>query len=206
MNIALLVSLLDYLGAFVFALSGASMAVRKNMDLLGIFILALVTAIGGGSLRSVLIGDFPVLWLKSPEYILLALLAAVLIFFYRNLLQRFEIIFLVFDAIGLGLCVSTGITIALSHGLAPWASLAMGVVSGCFGGVLRDVLANQVPLLFRKEIYATACILGGLLYLLIRQLGISFEWNALITSLSITLIRLFSVRFGLSLPKPKATP
>jgi uncharacterized membrane protein YeiH len=196
-----LVHILDLIGTFVFALSGALVGANKKMDILGMLVLAVVTAVGGGTLRSILIGDVPVSFLKDPLYLISCVLATLAVFCSRQLLSKLQKAILIFDAIGLGIFVSIGISIALDKGLSAWASLLMGIITGSFGGVIRDVLSAEIPLIFQKEIYATACFVGGLLFLLLNQLGCSQEWVISLSAFLVCAVRLLAVRFNLALPK-----
>lgn len=197
----------DLLGVFVFAASGALSGSRKNMDILGIFVLATVTAVGGGSLRSILIGDLPIVFLKDISYLIVCLSSTVAVFILQSHFERLEKWILVFDALGLGAFTIIGINIALSKGLSLWASLLMGIITASFGGVVRDILINEIPFIFQKEIYATAALIGGILYLIINKFTlIPNELNICISALLICAIRLFSLKLKLSLPKSKAIP
>jgi uncharacterized membrane protein YeiH len=196
-----LVRVLDLVGSFVFALSGALLGSKKDMDLLGSFVLALATACGGGALRSMLIGDFPVSFLKDPSYVLICFLAVILVACFKAQIQKLEKPVLILDALGLGIFVSLGISISLSRGLSPWSSLILGIITGSFGGVIRDVLGNEIPLIFQKEIYATACLFGGVLFLGMEHLNFSREISILVASLTVFFIRLFAVKNNWALPK-----
>jgi uncharacterized membrane protein YeiH len=196
-----LIHCLDLLGTFVFALSGALVGANKKMDLLGMLVLAIVTAVGGGTLRSILIGDAPVPFLRDATYLLICCFATFIVFCFRLVLGKLEKAILVFDALGLGLFVSIGIWVALQKGLTPWASLLMGIITGSFGGVIRDVLSNEIPHIFQREIYATACFFGGLLFLVMHKFGVNQEWTITSSALLVCVIRLIALRFKLSLPK-----
>ena len=196
--------ILDLLGVFVFAASGALSGSRKNMDILGIFVLATVTAVGGGSLRSILIGDLPIGFLKDISYLIVCLGATLAVFILQSHFERLEKLILVFDALGLGAFTIIGINIALAKGLSLWASLLMGIITASFGGVVRDILINEIPFIFQKEIYATAALIGGILYLALNKLSIiPNELNICLSAFLICAIRLFSLKLKLSLPKSK---
>ncbi len=201
MDFLQLIHFLDLLGSFVFALSGALVGANKKMDILGMLVLAIVTAVGGGTLRSLLIGDFPVPFLKDPSYLVLCALATATVFFLKTYILRLEKAILILDALGLGIFVSIGISIALQKGLPPWSSLLMGIITGSFGGVIRDVLSAEIPLIFQKEIYATACFIGGVLFLLLSKLGLGQEWVISLSAAVVFIVRLLAVRLNLSLPK-----
>ncbi|MDJ0624890.1 MAG: trimeric intracellular cation channel family protein [Candidatus Caenarcaniphilales bacterium] len=197
------IQFLDFFGSFVFALSGAIVASRKGMDILGMLVLAVVTAVGGGTLRSILIGDAPVPFLKDYLYLTVCILAVLIVFYFKRFLLKIGKPMIFCDAIGLGIFVSIGISVALDKGLSPWASLLMGVITGSFGGVIRDVLSNEIPLIFQKEIYATACLIGGGLFLVLRQLNAPEEIIVYISAFTVFGVRLIAVKLGLSLPRSK---
>ncbi|MFD2255597.1 trimeric intracellular cation channel family protein [Luteolibacter algae] len=190
----------DLTGVFFFAISGAIAGRKNEMDIFGMFMLALVTAIGGGTLRSLLIGVTPPPVLRDPAYISLAAGATIVSLFAEPLWEKWQRAVSLFDAVGLGVFVCIGIQVAQNQGLAPWACLAMGLVTATFGGVLRDLFRAEVPLIFRKEIYATAALLGGLVYLLGDLLGMLPRYNIPITTVVTAGIRLAAIHFGLRLP------
>ncbi|WP_411826663.1 trimeric intracellular cation channel family protein [Luteolibacter sp. AS25] len=190
----------DLIGVFFFAISGAIAGRKNEMDIFGMFMLALVTCIGGGTLRSLLIGVAPPPVLVDPAYVTLAAAATVVSFFAEPLWERWQRAISVFDAVGLGVFVCIGVQVAQQQGLSDWASLGMGVVTATFGGVLRDLFRAEVPLIFRKEIYATAALLGGLVYLGIHNLGLPTSVNIPITTVVTAGVRLAAIRFGLRLP------
>lgn len=190
----------DLMGVFFFAVSGAIAGRKHEMDIFGMFMMALVTCIGGGTLRSLLIGVAPPPVLTDPAYVALAVAATVASFYAEPLWERWNRAVSIFDAIGLGLFVCIGIQVAQNQGLAGWACLAMGLVTATFGGVLRDLLRAEVPLIFRKEIYATAALLGGLVYLSGDSIGLLPRYNIPITTIITAGIRLAAIHYGLRLP------
>lgn len=191
--------IIDILGTFSFAVAGAFAAMEKKLDVFGILIISFVTAIGGGTVRDVLNGALPVAWLTDLRTIQIILVGALAALLFRRWLERMNNVLLVFDAFGLGLFSLLGLQKALAAGLHPGVSVALGAITGCFGGVLRDVLLNNVPLVFRKEIYASASIVGGLFYLLLLQTSLSPTLSNLVSILLIVLIRLLAVRYNWSL-------
>lgn len=191
---------LDMLGTVAFAISGVLVAMEKRLDLFGIIIIALVTAIGGGSLRDLLIGNVPVGWMRQPEYLYAILGAAGFALLFRNALKYLRKSLFLFDTIGIGLYTLLGIERGLEAGLTPGICIILGTLTACFGGVLRDTLCNEIPVIFRKEIYATACIAGGGLYFILRAAGLPEFWGYAAGILSVILIRLLAVRFGIALP------
>ncbi|NRA11647.1 MAG: trimeric intracellular cation channel family protein [Crocinitomicaceae bacterium] len=195
---------IDILGTFAFAISGVMAAVERKFDLFGTIILAFVTAVGGGTLRDILIGQTPVGWMVSDIHVWVMLSALPLSYFFLKQLQRMRKAFLLFDTIGIGLFTILGLEVALDHGLYPVIAIMMGVVSAVFGGVMRDVLSNQVPLIFRKEIYAFACFAGALVYIELDYLSIWSELKLILSILTVIAIRLLSIRYKWSIPfKPR---
>ena len=192
-----LLQIWDIFGTFVFCVSGAIAARRNGMDWFGMFVVGLVTGTGGGMLRSILIGDLPPPFLRSPGYLSAALLATVFAVVGDSLWEKVRRIVSVIDALGIGIFVVTGIRIAQDHGFPPWAALVLGVISATFGGLLRDVLRNEVPLILRREIYATACIAGGLLLFLLDAMGASNAVAVSLSTLSVAAIRLLAIRYSI---------
>ncbi len=160
-----LITFIDYLGTFVFAISGVLVGVEKKFDLFGVFVLALVTAIGGGTLRDLLIGSTPVGWMQNENYIYIVLSALPICFLFKRQIMRLKKGIFLFDTIGIALFTILGLQKTLAIGLSPMVAVMMGIVSAVFGGVIRDVLSNEIPLIFRKEIYAFACLIGALIFL-----------------------------------------
>lgn len=191
---------LDLLGTIAFAISGALSAMNRRLDLFGIFIIAFVTAIGGGTLRDVLIGSTPVTWMENITYIyLIGLVTIFAIVFRKNLNYLRKSLFL-FDTIGLGVFTITGVEMGVQNDLNPIISIAIGAMTGTFGGVIRDILCNEIPVIFRKEIYATACIIGGLAFVILHELGVDTDIIYIATSLTVIIIRLIVVKYHISLP------
>jgi uncharacterized membrane protein YeiH len=191
----------DYLGTFVFCVSGAIAGRQHEMDWFGIFVIALVTGTGGSLLRSMMLGDFPPVVLTNPVYFMLAVSAVLVALHGANSWQKVTRIISVLDALGLGIFLVTGMRIAQTYGLAGWACIAIGVVSATFGGLLRDVLRNEVPLVLRKEIYATACIMGGLALLGFDYANLNEIASLVLTSLIVVAIRLIAIRYAIHLPR-----
>ena len=187
----------DILGTFVFCVSGAIAGRQNQMDWFGMFVVALVTGTGGGMLRSLLIGDLPPAFLKDPIYFVVAGVATVVAVVGANAWSRMRRAVSVMDALGLGLFVVTGIRVAQAHDLPWWAALALGVISATFGGLLRDVIRNEVPLVLRKEIYATACLIGGLALLALDALGVPEEFALGATTGIVVIIRLLAIRYAI---------
>jgi uncharacterized membrane protein YeiH len=187
----------EVLGTLVFCVSGALAAREKEMDWFGMFVLALLTGTGGGLLRSVLIGDVPPLFLTNPLFFGLAAAGTLMALVGAEHWKRIRRAVSVLDAVGLGLFTVTGIRISQAHGLPWWSCLALGVISATFGGLLRDVLRNEIPLVLRKEIYATACIIGGLALFGLDRLGLHEGVVLGVTTGIIVTIRLLAIRYAI---------
>ena len=198
-----LIYTLDILGTFAFAISGALVASEKNFDLFGVLIIAFVTAVGGGMLRDVLINAHPINWIGDLNYVW-TILAAVIttILFKSKILPLSKTLFLS-DTIGLGVFTLLGLQKGLAYNLHPIIALIMGMISAVFGGVLRDILTNKVPLIFEKEIYASACLVGGVLYLSLDYFEVNQNVSFVFAATIIFTIRLVAVKFHLQLPKIK---
>lgn len=189
----------DILGTLVFAISGVLSGVSKKFDIFGAGVLGFVTAVGGGTLRDMLIGNLPVSWMHDLNYIFTVLIALPIVYFFKAFILRLKKTMFLFDSIGIGLFTILGLQKTLDLGLSPVVALFMGTISAVFGGVIRDTLSNEVPLIFRKEIYATACLGGGLLYLLLIYLSLPALISQLSAMVFIIVIRIFAVRNNWSL-------
>lgn len=192
---------LDILGTIAFAISGVSVALSKRMDPFGVLIIAFVTAVGGGTLRDILIGVTPVTWMINMTYVYVIFVATVLTVLFKQKINYLRTSLLLFDSIGIGLYTVVGIEKGLSVGLHPFICISLGTITACFGGVIRDILSNEIPVIFKtKEIYATACILGGITYFLLRQLPIDDNVVFMIAGAVVISARLVAVKFNISLP------
>ncbi len=192
---------IDILGTIAFAISGVLIAMDKKMDLFGILIIAFVTAIGGGTLRDILIGQTPVSWMLDMTFTYVIIGSAVFALLFRNKINYLRTSLFLFDTIGIGLYTVVGIEKGINAELHPIICIALGTISACFGGVIRDILCNEIPVIFRKEIYATACILGGASYFAIKVLPIESDFVFIIAGLVVIIIRLLAVKFKIALPK-----
>lgn len=192
--------LIDILGTIAFAISGVYAAMEKRLDLFGVIIIAFVTAIGGGTIRDLMIGDLPVSWIRNTNYTFVILATTLVVIFFRNLLKNFQKTLLVFDSIGLGLFTIVGIEKGIQFGLHPVVCVALGTITGCFGGVIRDMLINNIPVIFHKEIYASACIAGGTVFFLLMISGVNTELNEAVCIVLIFLIRMLAIRYNWQLP------
>ncbi|MBL87855.1 MAG: hypothetical protein CMO82_14525 [Winogradskyella sp.] len=191
---------LDILGTIAFAISGVLVAMNKRMDPFGVLIIAFVTAVGGGTLRDIMIGVEPVSWMRNMTFVYVIIGSAIFAVIFRNYLKHLRRSLFLFDTIGIGLYTVVGIETGLVAGLHPIICIALGTMTACFGGVTRDILCNEIPVIFRKEIYATACILGGLSYFIMRLFLDDENYLFIIAGLVVIVIRLIAVRFKVSLP------
>ena len=192
-------TILDLLGTFAFAISGIRLAAGKNLDWFGAYVIGLVTAIGGGTVRDLLLDVTP-FWMLDPKYLLVTGVALVATILFRQKIFNLGGPLFLFDAIGLGLFTVVGITKSHLMELPFWVCIAMGTITGSVGGVIRDVLLNQVPLLFRKDIYALACVAGGIIYFAGNSIGLSAGVTGSVAALAIIVIRLIAVKFHIHLP------
>lgn len=195
-----LTTVIQFAGVAVFAVSGALAAGRKSLDLLGVVVIATVTALGGGTLRDLLL-DRTVFWIAEPGFLIVTLAASLLTIPYVRFAQPPEKFLLWADALGLALFSISGTQIALATGAAGVVAVLMGTITGVFGGVLRDVLCNEIPMVLRKgHIYATAAIAGCTLFVLLHALGFARPLPAAAGMLCIAGLRLAAIQWGLMLP------
>lgn len=191
---------IDILGTIAFAISGVLVALHKRMDPFGVLIIAFVTAVGGGSLRDVLIGIQPVSWMTNMTYVYVIFGATIFAIVFKSKLNYLRKSLFLFDTIGIGLYTVVGIEKGIIAELHPIICIALGTITACFGGVIRDILCNEIPVIFRKEIYATACIFGGLTYFLLREFMADTNFVFVIAGTIVIVIRLLAVKFKISLP------
>ncbi|KAB8155211.1 trimeric intracellular cation channel family protein [Kordia sp. TARA_039_SRF] len=191
---------IDIIGTFAFAISGVLVAMQKRMDPFGIFIIAFVTAVGGGTLRDVLIGQTPVGWMNDLNYVHAIGFAVVFAVIFRKKLNRLRKSLFLFDTIGLGVFTIIGVEKGISADLHPIICIALGTMSASFGGVIRDILCNEIPVIFRKEIYATACLVGGATFFALKYLGLEEDLIYIFTAAMVISIRLIVVKFKIQLP------
>ena len=192
--------LMDLLGTVAFAISGVLVAMDKRLDLFGVFIIAFVTAVGGGTLRDLLIGNTPVAWMLESTYIITIIGTVILAIIFREKIRYLRKSLFLFDTLGIGLYTMVGIEKGLNADLLPIMCIILGTITASFGGVIRDILCNEIPVIFRKEVYATACVVGGLSYFLLRKLPLSDEYVYLASILIVIGIRLVAVKFKIALP------
>ena len=193
--------LLDFIGTSVFAISGALAAMRRKFDSFGVLILAAVTAIGGGSLRDVLIGNTPVGWMVHCEYLIIIICSTLIAALFRKRLAYFRKTMFLFDAIGLGIFTIIGFETGMAVNLHPIICVILGTLSASFGGVLRDVLCNEVPLIFHKEVYASLSIIGAIVFYGLLQTPLDININYVITSALVVVLRILAVKYEWVLPK-----
>lgn len=192
--------LLDLIGTFALAISGIRLASGKQIDWFGAYIIGLVTAIGGGTLRDLLLDVTP-FWMLNFNYFLTTAIALAATLLFKDKLFKWGSTLFLFDTIGLGLFTIVGITKSIDTGLPFWVCIVMGTITGSVGGVIRDVLLNQVPLLFRRDIYALACVAGGAVYFLCGYFNLPTGVTETIAALTVIVFRLVAVKYHIQLPK-----
>ncbi len=191
---------LDLLGTAAFAISGALFAIKKRMDTFGVLIIAFVTAVGGGTLRDMLIGADRITWMIDLNYIYVIFTSVILAIVFRKKIGYLSKSLFLFDTIGLGIFTIIGTKIGLQNDFHPMICVALGTITATFGGVIRDTLSNEIPLIFQKEIYATACIIGAVTYLILNKFSIDQDLIHILTALMVISVRLIAVKFKLKLP------
>ena len=188
------------MGTFAFAISGIRHAAAKHFDWFGGYVCGIAVAIGGGTIRDVMLGVTP-FWMTSPFYLICTALAQVFVIVFARSLKRLDNAWFVFDTLGLALFTIAGLQKTLDCGHPIWVAIIMGCITGSAGGVIRDILLNKEPLIFQKEIYAMASIAGGLLYWLLMATDVHPGLVSFITFVFICLVRLLAMRYHISLPK-----
>ena len=196
----MLLYILDLFGTAVFAISGVWVACRKDMDLFGALVLAFVTAVGGGTIRDVLLSATPVFWIKDTLYLLVILATVMVAIVGRKWHERSKWIMQVSDALGLAVFVVIGVTKSLAFGVEPMVAIMMGVLTGCGGGAIRDLLAGEVPMVLRKEIYASAAMVGGAVLVFLEPLIQNIDITSVIAATVVLVLRLLALYKDLSLP------
>jgi len=191
--------MIDIFGVVAFSISGVLSSLRKRMDAFGILIIAFVTSVGGGTLRDVLLG-LPVMWMQDMTYVYVIIVTSVLAVIFRKKLSYLRKSLFLFDTLGIGLYTVVGVEKGISQELPAIICVALGTMSACFGGVIRDILCNDIPQIFRNQIYATACILGGLSYFVFLKLNFPESLIFFISGLVVIIVRLSAVIFKISLP------
>lgn len=194
---------IEYLGTFTFAVSGIRHAATKNFDWFGGCVCGITVAIGGGTLRDLMLGLTP-FWMTNGMYMLSALFAQVFVIVFSRYLKYLDNTWFVFDTIGLALFTIVGIEKTLMCGYPFWLAIAMGCITGSAGGIIRDLLLNTTPIIFQKEFYAMTTVVGGLIYWLLIYIGAGVKVTSLVTFAVICILRYLAVRYDLSLPKLKS--
>jgi uncharacterized membrane protein YeiH len=196
-----LISIIDILGTFSFAVAGAFAAMDKKLDPFGVLIISFATAIGGGTIRDLLLGRLPVAWLTNSTAIWVIIIGTLSALFFSGILKKFDRMLFYFDAMGLGLFTMIGIKTGIDQQLSPGICIMLGTITGCFGGVLRDVLLNNIPLIFHKEIYASASILGGIIFFILSHFEVPAGYAYLVSILTVFTFRVMAVKYAWSLPR-----
>ena len=202
MNLDSIQQVIEFLGTFAFAISGIRHAAAKHFDWFGGYVCGVAVAIGGGTIRDVMLGTTP-FWMTSPSYLLCTALALAFVICFAKYIECLQNAWFVFDTFGLALFTIAGIQKSLSFGQPFWVAIIMGCITGAAGGVIRDVLLNNEPVIFRKEIYSMACVAGGLSYWLLANIGAPMELTVIVSFLVTCIIRFLAVKYHISLPKLK---
>lgn len=196
----MLLNYLFILGICVEAITGALAAGRKKMDFFGVILIATITALGGGTVRDVLFNTYPLTWVAHPEYLVYTSVLAFLTIFIAHSLVRIMKVFLILDALGLSTFVIIGTEKVLQHGMSPGVAVISGMITGICGGMLRDILCNDIPLVLRKELYAVIALVGALLFIALAHFHIPHNLNIVLTFITIFTIRLLAIFFHLQIP------
>ncbi len=198
----LFTEILEYIGTFAFAISGIRLAAGKDFDLFGAYVVGLVTAIGGGTIRDLCL-DLTPFWMLSSSYMIWTAIALIFVILFRKHLIRLNNTFFIFDTIGLALFTVVGIEKTLDCHYPFWVAIIMGTITGAAGGIIRDIFINQIPLIFRKEIYAIACIIGGIVYYVTDMIFNDNTIVQVLCAMSVALTRIIAVKYQIGLPHIK---
>ncbi|MDL2231250.1 trimeric intracellular cation channel family protein [Porphyromonadaceae bacterium OttesenSCG-928-L07] len=193
------ITIIDYIGTFAFAISGIRLASAKKFDWFGAYVVGLATAIGGGTIRDILLNKTP-FWMQAPSYLIVTAFALGFVILFKKHLVRLSNTFFIFDTIGLGLFTVVGIEKSLAEGFPMWVAGIMGMITGSAGGVLRDVFINEEPLVFRKDIYALTSVAGGIIYYACLKIGLSDMLTQIFAASGVLLSRVLAVKCHISLP------
>lgn len=193
------VQILDFIGTFAFAISGIRLASAKRFDWFGAYVVGFVTAIGGGTIRDVLLGVTPG-WMTDPIYLICTGLALLWVILFGKYLIHLHNTFFIFDSIGLALFTVVGVGKSIVLGYPFWVAIIMGSITGAAGGVIRDVFINEIPLIFRKEIYAMACVVGGTVYWMCDLVGVHSYGCQVAGGISVFVTRILAVKYNICLP------
>lgn len=193
--------IIEILGTIAFAISGTFSAMQRKLDVFGVLIIAFVTSVGGGTIRDMLIGDTPVAWMRDVQVCLVILITSIAAITFKTYIRKLKVTLFLFDSLGLGLFTVVGLQKGINFGLNPGICIALGTITGCFGGIIRDILLNTIPLIFRREIYATVCIFGGAVYLLLLHFQLNTDISKFIVIAIIVATRIIVVQKRLSFPR-----
>lgn len=194
--------IIDLLGTAVFAISGALAASGKNLyrDIFSVSFMGFLTAIGGGTIRDITLGSYPIAWVRDQNYLIAIFCGVMFAIFLNKYIIRFNKVLFIFDSIGIAIYTIVGLNKALNLNVAPVSAVILGMFSAVMGGVIRDTLINELPLIFRNEIYATACLAGGFAFIILKNIGVETDINAYLSIAIIIVIRVIVVKYKLSLP------
>ncbi|MBE6312577.1 MAG: trimeric intracellular cation channel family protein [Bacteroidales bacterium] len=192
----------EYLGTFAFAISGIRFAAAKRFDWFGAYVVGFATAIGGGTIRDVLLDTTP-FWMNNANYLICTAVALLTVIVFRKYIVKFNRTLFVFDAIGLSFFTIVGMQKSIDFGQPFWVAMIMGVLTGCAGGIMRDVLINDVPIVFKKEIYAMASVFGGIVFYVCWRLGMSLMFAEIAGAVAVFALRVYSVMKNIDLPQMK---
>jgi uncharacterized membrane protein YeiH len=192
---------MDIIGTVAFAASGAIAGVRKRFDIYGIGFLAVVTAVGGGTVRDTMLGRVPPFIFKDYSYFIFSLITAVLVFIFHGYFTKSYSKLVWMDALGLGIFNVTGITIALNEGVGYFGSIVFGVITGTVGGMIRDILIGETPFVLKQEVYATACILAGTLFCILHYFNVNMQANMMLSSIVLFTVRMVTYKLDLNMPR-----
>lgn len=198
-----IILILDLIGTAAFAASGAILAIKKDMDIFGVLVLALVTSTGGGLMRDLIVGRIPPVVFDRIIYLVVATITGILVFLFYRWIEKINHLLIFFDAVGLGVFTIIGISVGLTYHFNWVFSLILGMLTGVGGGMMRDVLTARIPFILQKEVYASASLLGGLSYFLLRQFHLPDSVSIIVSILLIIFVRLLSLKYQVHLPRVK---
>lgn len=193
------VQIIEFIGTFAFAISGIRLASAKQFDWFGAYVVGVATAVGGGTLRDMMLGTTP-FWMTDPIYLVCSAMALLWVILFSKYLIHLNNTFFVFDAIGLALFTVVGVQKTLDFGFPLWVGIIMGAMTGAAGGVIRDVFINEIPLIFRKEIYAMACVIGGVVFAVSSWIGLDTIITHTLCGASVFITRTLAVKYHICLP------
>lgn len=196
------VDIIEFIGTFAFAISGIRLASAKKFDWFGALVVGFVTATGGGTLRDLLIGETP-FWMLSGVYLWCTVLSLIFVIVFRKFLVHLNNTFFWFDCIGLGLFVVVGVEKTMALGYDSWVVIAMGTITGVVGGIIRDILINEIPIIFTQDLYAVACIIGAIGFCIMAHFGVNIAVTEIFTVVIILVVRILATRFKIKLPTLK---